>query len=163
MYRLKLSPQSLCFKFYSQKWYLDSQKASKMEAQVEFQDIPYLIESFYKDIFQDFFIVETKKLMRKYNLSRCVKNFFFPSWQVTCILLLIHNIEELRSNRLNCNKKSNYLFQLHVCVFLENIQTPNMEGVSTVTPPPLQIFHFHKIKLTPNPFKISEKDIFHHQ
>ena len=161
MYRLKLSPQSLCFKFYSQKWHLDSQKASKMEAQVEFQDIPYLIESFYKDIFQDFFIVETKKLMRKYNLSRCVKHFFFPL--LTSYMYLTFDSHSRTSNRLNRNKKSNYLFQLHVCVFLENIQTPNMEGVSTVTPPPLQIFHFHKVSLTPNPFKISEKDIFHHQ
>ena len=86
---------------------------------------------------------------------------FFPL--LTSYMYLTFDSHRRTSNRLNLNKKSNYLFQLHVCVFLENIQTPNMEGVSNVTPPPLQIFHFHKVSLTPNPFKISEKDIFHHQ
>ena len=40
------------------------------------------------------------------------------------------------------------------CVVPENIQTPTTEGISNRTPPPLQIFHFHKETLTlPTPLE----------
>ena len=79
--------------------------------------------------------------------------------------LLSPPIPHLKKCLKNCFFKDHKFRQyLSQNVFAENIQTPTMEEISIVTPPPpLQIFHFHKIRLTPSLSEFTKRNIFQPQ